>query len=256
MPPDFPAIVQSGLLSAGRVLRRCAATRAPPLIRSESEAAGKRRCPEPYHSLLVHQSDMTSTLEKFHKEKFTFEVRRPPHQWKRNIVAKSCCAWTKAANVSNLAPSKSCWTYFRSRHARRFCANASRSGRILTDFGVPFPAVRARICAWPRTNSSTARLHLKGAAVPLWPPQHPARRLGTAPGRNRRNTPSLELNMNRSNPTTTPSSSAAVLPVPPPPPFLPNTAIACSSWSGKNFRATTSANHCCPSPFSRCNGWV
>jgi hypothetical protein len=30
--------------------------------------------PEPYHSLLVHQSDMTSTLENFHKEQLHIEV--------------------------------------------------------------------------------------------------------------------------------------------------------------------------------------
>lgn len=30
--------------------------------------------PEPYHSLLVHQSDMTSTLENFHHEQLHIEV--------------------------------------------------------------------------------------------------------------------------------------------------------------------------------------
>ena len=44
----------------------------PPLV--ELEASPSSRMPEPYRRLLVHQRDMTSTLERFHGEPSVLEV--------------------------------------------------------------------------------------------------------------------------------------------------------------------------------------
>src|SRR3954466_12416502 len=47
--------------------------------------------PEPYHSLLVHESDMTSTLEKFHRGKIHIEIiarHTTDNEYFREVVLK------------------------------------------------------------------------------------------------------------------------------------------------------------------------
>jgi hypothetical protein len=103
--------------------------------------------PEPYHSLLVHKTDMTSTLETFHGETLHIEVLgRQIHgnEYRREVVL----VLDKSRRRVEFGAIKINLSLF-SNEAREEIQRAQQPlGRILNTFNIPFsshPSVYLRI---------------------------------------------------------------------------------------------------------------
>jgi hypothetical protein len=68
--------------------------------------------PAPYHSLLVHNNDMTPTLENFHDSRIHLEILQSEQRgnfYFRTVVLR----WITMKNPWSLAPTKCFWARFR-----------------------------------------------------------------------------------------------------------------------------------------------
>ena len=93
--------------------------------------------PEPYRSLLVHETDMTSTLEKFHKEKLHVEVlarHTCDNEYYREVVlvldsSKKRVEFGAIKIIIDLFPPEARQEILREQQPL---------GRVLTKFKIPF----------------------------------------------------------------------------------------------------------------------
>jgi hypothetical protein len=128
---------------------------APMLRRIE---AGKM--PEPYHSLLVHQSDMTSTLENFYKEQLHIEAvarRTVENEYYREVVL----VLDRSGKRVEFGAIKIMLDLFPIDARQEILREQQPLGRILNVFGVVFTS---RPRAYLRMNSDKfieGALHLK-----------------------------------------------------------------------------------------------
>jgi hypothetical protein len=93
--------------------------------------------PEPYHSLLVHQSDMTSTLENFHHEQLHIKVlaRRVVENEYFREVALELNGSGKAVEFGAI---KIILDLFPIEARQEILREKQPLGRILTAFGIAF----------------------------------------------------------------------------------------------------------------------
>ncbi len=142
--------------------------------------------PEPYKTLLVHQNDMTPTLEKHHRSGIHLKVlgRRRKEDWYfREVVL--------LLNGSNLPVEfdaiKINLALFPPVARDQILREELPLGHILEEHKIPHssrPRAFLRLASDPLINDL---LKLSGFAGALWPPQHPVGSAGALPCRNRGN---------------------------------------------------------------------
>ena len=141
-----------GHLSAGRILRRCAASRAA----MSGRAIEPAEVPEPYRSLLVHQSDMTSTLENFYREQLHIEVLARHARRERIFPRSGAGAGPERQSAVEFGAIKIMLDLFPVEARQEILREQQPLGRILNRFGIAFASRPRGFCAWRRMISSNA----------------------------------------------------------------------------------------------------
>jgi chorismate-pyruvate lyase len=117
--------------------------------------------PEPYHSLLVHKTDMTSTLEKFHGEKLHVEVlarHNTDNEYYREVVlvldaSKKPVEYGAIKIILDLFPPEI---------QREILREEKPLGRILTDFHFAFSSHPGPCLRMASDSFIDGVLHLQG----------------------------------------------------------------------------------------------
>lgn len=122
------------------------------------------RVPHPHHALLVHNTDMTSTLEKFHGESLHIEaLARHVHEneYYREVVL----VLNRSKKRVEFGAIKINLTLFPMDAQQEILREQQPLGRILTAFKIPFSS---RPAVFLRLNSDTfisSALHLEEGSV-------------------------------------------------------------------------------------------
>ncbi|MEM1179748.1 MAG: hypothetical protein AAGM22_15485 [Acidobacteriota bacterium] len=107
----------------------------PPVV--ELEISADARMPAPYRQLLVHQRDMTSTLEHFHGEASVLEVlahRQTPRRLLRKVLLRG----RESAKIQEFGAIRIELERFSEPPRRAILEGKMPLGAILAHFGVPY----------------------------------------------------------------------------------------------------------------------
>ena len=119
------------------------------------------KVPEPYHTLLVHKADMTSTLEKFHGETLHVEVLQR-HVRENEYYRESALVLDGSKKRVEFGAIKIILNLFPPEAQEEILRARQPLGRILTMFKIPFTS---RPVAWLRVRSDNyidTALHVQG----------------------------------------------------------------------------------------------
>ncbi|HZM04742.1 MAG TPA: hypothetical protein VFC44_17185 [Candidatus Saccharimonadales bacterium] len=117
--------------------------------------------PEPYHALLVHKTDMTSTLEKFHGEKLHIEVLAQ-HTWDNEYYREVVLVLNSSKKRVEFGAIKIILDLFPPEAQQEILRERQPLGRILNTYHIPFssrPGACLRMASDPFIDSA---LQLQG----------------------------------------------------------------------------------------------
>lgn len=120
--------------------------------------------PEPYRSLLVHQNDMTSTLERFHGGRIHIEVhghRRTGDEYLRRVVLRM----DGSGQPVELGSTRLDLALFPERARAMILAEHVPLGRVLLDCGIQFSSRPIAFFRCASDRSINELLGLTGAQV-------------------------------------------------------------------------------------------